>query len=62
MLSYTNKANYNFVWPETSDIVEIYHPNTNYSDAPIEAVLVEDLPRSRESLKKLAQASEYKSL
>jgi len=49
------------VWPELSNIVEVYHPSASYNEAPLEAVMVADLPHSREGLKTLASAIEYKA-
>lgn len=61
MLTYTNSAKFRFVWPELSNIVEVYHPSASYNEAPLEAVMVADLPHSREGLKTLASAIEYKA-
>lgn len=53
MLRTTNPAGYTFLWPDGSDIVEIYHPKAVYPELPFAAHRV-DFRRDMSSLNKFA--------
>lgn len=63
MLSVTNDAGFQFVWPDGSPFVEVYHRDVAFADQPYEAILAVDVPRTEKTLKKLAfNTSDYARL
>ena len=59
----TNPAGFMFIWPESSNIVEVFHPRVNFPGEVFEAVEMGSLPRTDTNLKQLAHsAKEYARL
>lgn len=53
MLKYTNNAGYKFVWPDYSDMIEVWHAKDPF-DQPLYALPAENMKRNESALKKIA--------
>ncbi len=57
MLYTRNPAGYEFIWPDGSDFVEVYHSDADYSDIPLIVIWAGDIRRNESELRKLANES-----
>lgn len=60
MLVVKNAAGYKFVWPDNSDLVEVFHDNAPFPEYPLEVLSIGKEPRGESTLKRIAcSTSEY---
>lgn len=57
MLSTKNSAGYQFVWPDGSSIVEVFHPAASFPDCPLEVVDMSGERRDSAVLRQLAYST-----
>lgn len=53
MITYRNQAGWEFVWPDHSDLIEVWHRDDPF-DVPVVVISAEDIQRNEKAVKKLA--------